>query len=63
MDKALPALDQLRPSDKETLVKALLATVMADNRLAVAEMELLRVICCVIHVPLPMITGGKSGEN
>jgi Zn-dependent protease with chaperone function len=63
MDRALPALDQLRPSDKETLVKALLATVMTDNRLAVAEMELLRVICCVIHVPLPMITGGKPGEN
>ncbi len=60
MDKALPALDQLRPVDKQKLVKALIATVMADNRVAVAEMELLRVICSVIHVPLPMITGGES---
>jgi Zn-dependent protease with chaperone function len=60
MDKALPALDQLRPADKETLVKALIATVMVDNSLAVAEMELLRVICSVIHVPLPMITSGET---
>lgn len=60
LDTALPALDQLKPADKEKLVKALIATVMADNRIAVSEMELLRVVCSVIHVPLPMITGGDS---
>jgi len=60
MDKALPALDQLKPADKEVLVKALLATVMADNKIVVTEMELLRVICSVIHVPLPMVTGGET---
>ena len=59
LDSALPALDQLKPADKEKLVKALIATVMADNKIAVAEMELLRVVCSVIHVPLPMITGGE----
>ncbi len=59
LDSALPALDQLKPADKEKLVKALIATVMADNKIAVSEMELLRVVCSVIHVPLPMITGGK----
>jgi len=59
LDDALPVLDQLKPSDKEKLVRALVATVMADNRLAVAEMEFLRVICALIHVPLPMITGGE----
>jgi len=58
MDKSLPELDRLRPADKEKLVRALIATVMSDNRVAVAEMELLRVICLVIHVPLPMISGG-----
>ena len=58
-DSALPALDQLKPADKEKLVKALIATVMADNKIAVSEMELLRVVCSVIHVPLPMITGGE----
>jgi Zn-dependent protease with chaperone function len=59
LDSALPELDRLKPSDKETLVRALIATVMADERIALAEMELLRVICALIHVPLPMITGGE----
>jgi len=59
LDNALPVLDQLKPTDKEKLVKALIATVMADKKVAVEEMELLRVICLVIHVPLPMITGGE----
>jgi len=60
MDEALPALDQLKPADKEKLVKALMATVMSDNKIAVTEMELLRLVCSVIHVPLPMITGGQN---
>jgi Zn-dependent protease with chaperone function len=62
-DKALPALDQLKPADKGRLVNALIATVMADENVRVDELELLRVICAVIHVPLPMITGGSpSGD-
>jgi len=54
LDQALPTLDQLKPSDKEKLVKALIAAVMSDNKIAVSEMELLRVVCLVIHVPLPL---------
>ena len=60
LDEALPKLDQLKPADKGQLINALIATVMADDRVAVEEMELLRVICAVIHVPLPMITGGET---
>jgi hypothetical protein len=60
LDDALPILDKLKPGDKEKLVKALIATVMADNRVAFVEMELLRVVCALIHVPLPMITGGET---
>ena len=60
LDDALPELDQLKPADKGKLVKALIATVMADDKVAVAEMELLRVVCAVIHVPLPMISGGET---
>ncbi len=56
LDKALPVLDQLNPTGKEKLVRALLATAMADDTVVVAEMELLRVVCALIHVPLPMIT-------
>lgn len=62
LDDALPALDQLKPADKEKLVKALIATVMADEKVAASEMELLRVICTVIHVPLPMISGGADAN-
>ena len=60
LDHALPALDQLKPADKGQLVNALIATVMADDKVAVEELELLRVVCAVIHVPLPMITGGET---
>jgi Zn-dependent protease with chaperone function len=60
LDSALPDLDRLKPADKGQFVRALIATVMTDNRVAVSEMELLRVVCSVIHVPLPMITGGQS---
>ena len=60
MDQALSSLDELKPAEKEKLVKAMIATVMADNKIAVTEMELLRVVCAVIHVPLPMITGGEA---
>ena len=63
LDNTLAALDRLRPADKSKLVKALIATVMADNRVAVAEMELLRVVCSVIHVPLPMISGGEPDAD
>ena len=61
LDEVLPHLDALKPTDKQRLVNALIATASADNRLASAEMELLRVICLVIHVPLPMVSGGATG--
>ena len=60
LDNALPDLDRLKPADKGQFVRALIATVMTDNRVAVSEMELLRVVCSVINVPLPMITGGAQ---
>ncbi len=60
LDSALAILDQLKPRYKEELVKALIAAVMADNRVVVEEMELLRVICTLIHVPLPIISGGET---
>ncbi len=63
LDEALPVLDQLKPVEKERLVRALIATVMADNRVVVVETEVLRVVCALIHVPLPMITGGESTED
>ncbi|MGD8384218.1 MAG: M48 family metallopeptidase [Lysobacterales bacterium] len=62
LDHGLASLDSLKPGAKQKLVNALVATVMADDRIAVQEMELLRLVCAVIHVPLPMMTPNGDGE-
>jgi Zn-dependent protease with chaperone function len=56
LDKALPLLDRLKPADKEALVRALAAVVLHDGRLMATELELLRAVCSMIHVPLPVFT-------
>jgi Zn-dependent protease with chaperone function len=50
---ALAALDQLKPMAKSLLVAAMTAAVMHDDRLDVAEAELLRTACASLHCPLP----------
>jgi len=57
LDAALPKLDQLRPKDKQRLVEALIAVALHDQEFRATELELLRVVCELIHVPLPMLTG------
>lgn len=59
LDQDLPVLDRLKPAAKQQLVAALVATVMHDGRAVPAEMELLRVTCDLLHVPLPMLTGRR----
>ncbi len=53
LDQALTRLDSLQPAAKEMLVKALVRTISHDLRMTVAESELLRAICAVLHCPLP----------
>jgi Zn-dependent protease with chaperone function len=53
LDQALPVLDDLVPAGKETLVLALATTVGHDGQIATAEAELLRLICTLLHCPLP----------
>ncbi len=53
MDVALSRLDTLAPLAKEQLVEALAKVVMHDDQLTVGEAELLRVVCAVLHCPLP----------
>ena len=55
LDHALTRLDSLQPEAKEMLVKALVRTVSHDLRMTVAESELLRAICAVLHCPLPAL--------
>ncbi|HLF31101.1 MAG TPA: M48 family metallopeptidase [Xanthomonadales bacterium] len=57
LDADLPCLDRMHAQDKEQLVKALLATVTHDEITLPVELELLRVIGSMIHVPIPMLMG------
>jgi Zn-dependent protease with chaperone function len=56
LDTALPKLDLLKSLEKEKLVRAMTEVVLHDGRLAATELELLRVSCDLIHVPLPLLT-------
>jgi Zn-dependent protease with chaperone function len=53
LDAAWEPLDALDPLAKQALVEGITATVSQDNRITVAESELLRTICGVLHCPLP----------
>lgn len=53
MDRALVRLDRLAPRDKERVVRALTVTIANDGRVNLAEAELLRLLCALLHCPLP----------
>jgi hypothetical protein len=59
LDHALPKLDHLKSTEKEKLVRALTELVLHDGELVPGELELLRVTCDLIHVPLPLLTQGS----
>ncbi len=59
LDQDLPILDRLAPAEKQKLLAAMVATVMKDGKAVVEELELLRVTCDLLHVPLPMLSGRK----
>ena len=58
LDQALTRIDRLQPAAKSLLVKALVTTISHDQRMTVAESELLRAICAVLHCPLPPLYSG-----
>ncbi len=60
LDQALTRLDRLQPAAKGQLVKALVRTISHDLRMTVAESELLRAICAVLHCPLPPLYAAPS---
>ncbi len=62
LDGALKELDTLRPGEKQRLVAAMGHVVMHDDYVSVSETELMRVVCGILHVPLPIVTqdSGKS---
>ena len=53
LDAVWAPLDALDPLAKQPLVEAITAAISHDGRVSVAESELLRTICAVLHCPLP----------
>ncbi|QDH69285.1 M48 family metallopeptidase [Marilutibacter alkalisoli] len=53
LDEVWEPLDTLDPLAKQVLVEAITEAVGHDGRVSVAEAELLRTICGVLHCPLP----------
>lgn len=53
LETVWPLLDALAPDAKQALVEAVTAAASHDGRLRVAEAELLRTVCGVLHCPLP----------
>ena len=58
LDAVWAPLDQLDPLAKQALVEAATATIAHDGRMHVAEAELLRTLCGVLHCPLPPLPAG-----
>ena len=53
LDEVWVPLDALDPLAKQLLVEALTVAISHDGRTTVAEAELLRTICAMLHCPLP----------
>ncbi|HWS77832.1 MAG TPA: M48 family metallopeptidase, partial [Thermomonas sp.] len=53
LDAVWEPLDALDPLAKQAMVEAVTAAASHDGRISVAEAELLRTICGVLHCPLP----------
>jgi hypothetical protein len=53
LDGVWDPLDRLDPLAKQMLVEGVTAAISNDGRVSVAEAELLRTICGVLHCPLP----------
>ncbi len=53
LEEVWEGLDALDPLAKQVMVESITATIGHDGRVSVAEAELLRTICGVLHCPLP----------
>ncbi|HRO62745.1 MAG TPA: peptidase M48 Ste24p, partial [Thermomonas sp.] len=57
LDAVWEPLDALDPLAKQVMVEAVTEAIGSDGRVNVAEAELLRTICGVLHCPLPPMLG------
>jgi hypothetical protein len=62
LENGWPGLDALRPEDKQRLVAAIVTTIGYDQTVSVAESELLRTVCALIHCPIPPLPPGLASQ-
>ncbi|OOG23608.1 peptidase M48 [Thioalkalivibrio denitrificans] len=62
MDAALERLDTLDGMGKQQLLRALVVTVTHGGKTVPAEAELLRAVCAVLHMPLPVLDAVQQNE-
>jgi Zn-dependent protease with chaperone function len=60
LDGLLERLDALRPASRHTLVLALLRCATHDEKVMDDELDLLRVICALLNVPLPLMQASEG---
>ena len=60
---ALARLVHLRPFAKKVLIEGMVRCIAHDRTLSVAEGELLRTVCAVLHCPLPPILGQGQADS
>ncbi|MPY96991.1 MAG: M48 family metalloprotease [Actinophytocola sp.] len=53
LDEVWPLLDGLHGQDEARLVEGLVLVISNDGVMTVAELELLRTVCALLHAPLP----------
>ena len=53
LDDVWPVLDELEPTSKALLVEGMVEAISHDGRIGVAQAELLRTVCAVLHCPVP----------
>jgi Zn-dependent protease with chaperone function len=55
LDHSLDVLQGLNNKGKESLLRAVSATAFYDDKLSVAEAELMRAVCATLQIPLPPV--------
>jgi Zn-dependent protease with chaperone function len=63
LKEALARLVHLKPFAKKVLIEGMVRCIAHDRTLSVAEGELLRTVCAVLHCPLPPILGQQGLEQ
>src|SRR5204862_6161282 len=63
LDRALTRLDTAAPIAKQSLIEALVVTVMHDRRVTLAELGLLRAICARLHCSVPPLNVPAAGHD